>query len=61
MTYDNLRSSGNCGQFPLLHNINKICPQCGHLICHKCGFCSQELPLPEGLPPLEVYQDELNR
>lgn len=37
-------SSGpKCGKYPLVSGKNKLCEECGHLICDEsgCGFCSK--------------------
>jgi len=34
----------SCDTFPLVIGENKICKDCGKLICHECGFCSQNCP-----------------
>lgn len=31
-----------CGQNPIYIGQDKTCRMCGHLICHRCGYCSKE-------------------
>jgi hypothetical protein len=33
-----------CGQNPLYLGQAEPCPACRHLVCHRCGFCSQLCP-----------------
>lgn len=37
----NLYSNVKCGKNPLILGVNKICSDCGRLICDACGFCSK--------------------
>ncbi|MDD2978077.1 MAG: hypothetical protein PHN28_15110 [Aquabacterium sp.] len=36
-----------CGYTPLVFGINENCPQCKHLVCPKCGYCSSHCVLCE--------------
>jgi hypothetical protein len=29
-----------CGQSPLILGVDQSCPHCNRLICHKCGYCT---------------------
>ena len=35
-----IEGRGKCGNAPLIFGKNECCPQCGKLICEKCGYCS---------------------
>lgn len=34
-----------CGAAPLALGVNEPCPECGHLICKDCGYCSNNCSL----------------
>lgn len=34
-----------CGTTPLFFGQHEICPNCGHLVCDDCGFCSHDCDL----------------
>jgi hypothetical protein len=34
-----------CGQNPLFLGQNEPCGECGKLVCHECGYCSERCPL----------------
>ena len=36
---------GPCGNAPLVLGLHEACPQCGFLICEKCGHCMEHCPL----------------
>jgi hypothetical protein len=37
-----IHGMGKCGYAPLVLGNEQNCPECGKLICEKCGFCSSE-------------------
>lgn len=38
-------SGPKCGQYPLYLGKHDPCPECGKLVCDKCGYCSNECVL----------------
>ena len=34
-----------CGSTPLVFGQHEVCPNCGHLICDDCGYCSHSCDL----------------
>lgn len=34
-----------CGATPLFFGQHEVCPNCGYLSCHDCGYCSHECDL----------------
>lgn len=34
-----------CGTTPLFFGQHEVCPNCGHLVCSTCGYCSRDCDL----------------